>query len=226
MFANKLAIFALLLSSTNVYGKPLNGKRLMKRSEENDASLPEFEADRYLKSHKSKSKKDPEVDKLKARMKPLGDDHYQDLTGRTIVKFEDGDMVAAHYHLEGMPEGCKDSECWMAIHSGDCDDIGKEYVKKTWDYDLREYKSSPIGEGESGFTTSEIGSSAGTLFGIDNKRSFKDNKKKLMVLYGPNPDYDEDDSKSGKAKARRRTKSDKGPKEFIKIACGMLREMD
>jgi hypothetical protein len=223
MFANKLAIFALLLSSTNVYGK-LNGKRLMKRrSGEKDASMSDLDADRYMKSKgKGKSDKDPVVKKLKAVMKPLGDEHYQDLGGRTIVKFEDGDMVAAHYHLEGMPEACKDTECWMTIHSGDdCGDIGKEYAKKVWDDDADEYEESPMGEGKTGFTTSEIGSSAGTLFGIDNNYTFKNNKQKLMVFFGPNPDYDEDDRRTA-----RRAKSGKGPKEFIKIACGKLRVVD
>jgi hypothetical protein len=82
-----------------------------------------------------------------------------------------------------LPEKCKDDECYIAIHKGDCDDLDGKYHRsgnQVWDED------------DTGFTTNKNGRAAGMLFGLESGYDAEDNICRALVIYGPEDESDDD----------------------------------
>ena len=145
------------------------------------------------KSYSKKSKKSSKPKELEANLK---DDHG-DLIGEALITFDDEDMTI-DLELDDLPKACDDGDCFVAIHKGDCDDLGRLYFKGGRRPNHPDNPWSPF---ESDFESDE--GEASFDFETSNGKDYNQNEGKVMVIYTEKPKYHSKSKKSKKSGSRK-----------------------
>jgi|AntRauTorckE5430_2_1112549.scaffolds.fasta_scaffold04991_4 hypothetical protein len=84
--------------------------------------------------------------------------------------------VLTSYFYRGLPESCKDDECYFAVKKGSCDNLKSGKYHKD-DYEV-------WSKDDAGFTTSRGGQAAGSIYGLKSGYDYGKNECRSFMVLG------------------------------------------